>query len=250
MLYFIKFVYSSFILPPGIFILAFLILSIYLMRKKHKKPAAILLVADLLLYILSTGVFSNAFIHTLEGKYSFPKEIRGDVIIELGGGAIADTTGVHGKGTLSSNAASRMITVLQLYNKLKVPIIVSGGKVYEDTGDEAQISKAILMSLGVAAEDIIIDNRSLNTEQNAKNCAVILKEKGFTKPLLVTSAFHMPRSVKLFMKKGVRVTAIPCDYQTNSKLTTTLWSFVPSSFSLSNTALAFKEYLGMLKSLS
>lgn len=247
MLYFIKFIYSTFILPPGIFIFVFLIVAVYLMRIKRKKIAVILLVADILLYILSTGLFSGALIHSLEAKYQFPIDTSGDVIIVLGGGAEADTTGVHGNGTLSSNASNRMLTALQLYKTTNLPIIVSGGQVFEDSGNEAQISRDILVSLGVDEKNIIMDNQSLNTEENAANCAKILRKKGFTKPLLVTSAFHMPRAVKFFTKNSIRVTAIPCDYQTTSKLTTTVWSFVPSSDGLRNTSTALKEYLGMIK---
>ena len=247
MLYFIKFIYSTFILPPGIFIFAFLIVAVYLRRIKRKKIAAIILGTDILLYILSTVLFSSAFIHSLEAKYQFPKDTTGDVIIILGGGAEADTVGVHGNGTLSSNASNRMLTALQLYKTNNLPIIVSGGQVFEDSGNEAQISKEILVSLGVDEKNIIMDSQSLNTEENAINCAKLLREKGFTKPLLVTSAFHMPRAIKFFTKNSIRVTPVPCDYQTNSKQTTTVWSFVPSSDGLRNTSTALKEYLGMIK---
>jgi len=47
----------------------------------------------------------------------------------LGGGAFADTPNVNGKGHLSSIAANRLLTCVQLYYKLDVPIIISGGQI-------------------------------------------------------------------------------------------------------------------------
>ena len=67
----------------------------------------------------------------------------------LGGGATLDTSGVNVKGNLSGTAANRLLTCAKLYNKLHVPVIISGGKVYEFTGDEARICRNILINLGV-----------------------------------------------------------------------------------------------------
>lgn len=47
--------------------------------------------------------------------------------------------------------------------------------------------------MGVSPERIIAETESLNTEQNARNVKAILQENGFQSPILVTSAFHMPR---------------------------------------------------------
>jgi len=63
----------------------------------------------------------DSLIWSLEKKYQPPSELNGDVIIMLGGGAFADTPNVNGKGHLSSIAANRLLTCVQLYYKLDVP---------------------------------------------------------------------------------------------------------------------------------
>ena len=87
-----------------------------------------------------------------------------------------------------------------------------GRQVYEDTGAEAKIAKRVLVSLGVPENKILTETRSINTSQNARFSAEILRENGLSHPILVTSAFHMKRSVLNFAKQGVEVEPFPTDY--------------------------------------
>ena len=73
------------------------------------------------------------------------------------------------------------------------------------------------MDLGVPEDKIIVEGKSVNTTQNAKFSTELMKERGLTKPILVTSAFHMRRSVLNFAKNGVEVVAYPADYRVNPR---------------------------------
>lgn len=73
----------------------------------------------------------------------------------------------------------------------------------------------------------------------------LLDSHGYSQPLLVTSAFHMPRAVLQFQKAGVTVTPWPTDYQANVHSLVSWFDFVPSSGALTNIALSIKEYLGI-----
>ena len=148
----------------------------------------------------------------LESAYQPPERPAGDVIIMLGGGAYSDTPDVDGTGTLCASPASRLLTAVRLQRQLDVPILLSGGQVYEDTGAEAKIAKRVLMSLGVPEEKILTETKSINTSQNAGFSAEILRENGLSHPILVTSAFHMKCSVLNFQKQGVAVEPFPTDY--------------------------------------
>jgi len=83
------------------------------------------------------------------------------------------------------------------------------------------------------------------TFQNAEYSKKLLDTHGFSRPVLVTSAFHMPRAVIQFQKVGVAVTPWPTDYQTNVHSKLTWFDFVPASGALTNIALSTKEYLGL-----
>lgn len=213
MVYFLKFG-ASWVLPPGIFILAFWGLAIYSWRcRQEKKLAVILAGITFVFYLLCTSVVAEQTMGWLESAYEPPANPQGDVIIMLGGGAMPDSPDVDGTGALCASPANRLLTAVRLQRRLDVPILVSGGQVYSDSGPEAQIARRILLSLGVPDDKILVETKSINTTQNAEFSTEILREHGLSQPLLVTSAFHMKRSVLNFEKQGVAVTAYPADYQ-------------------------------------
>ena len=214
MIYILK-VGASIVLPPGIFFVIFFVISAYCIHIQQKKLAAVIAGVTLVFYLLSTGFVAEHLMGWLESAYDPPVSLEtegADGIIMLGGGAYSDTPDVDGTGTLCASPASRLLTAVRLQRQLGVPILLSGGQVYEDTGAEAKIAKRVLMSLGVPEEKILTETKSINTSQNARFSAEILRENGLSHPILVTSAFHMKRSVLNFQKQGVAVEPFPTDY--------------------------------------
>ena len=213
MVYFLKFG-ASWLLPPGIFIVALFALAWYAWKKRgEKRLAALLFALTFAFYLLCTSVVAERTLGWLEQAYLPPAEPQGDVIIMLGGGAMPDSPDVDGVGALCSSPANRLLTAVRLQRKLGVPILLSGGQVYEDTGAEAKIARRMLIDLGVPEEQILVETRSVNTTQNARYSAEILRAHGLTHPILVTSAFHMKRAVLNFKKQGIDVVPYPADYQ-------------------------------------
>lgn len=245
MLYLIKFFYNTFLLPSGCFVFALLIIGLWL-YKRDKKTAAIILVVTFVLYICSTPLLSEFLLRSLENRYYPPTVLDGDALVMLGNGATLDSPDINGSGQLSGSAANRLITTARLYRITNLPIIVSGGKVFADTGNEAQIARRQLIELGVPGDKIIIENKSLNTAQNALFTKRLLEEKKFRKPILIVSAFQMHRAVLNFHNIDVGVMPYPTDYRTNLKQNFGAPKFIPSAFALSNTSLILKEYLGIV----
>ncbi|WCK55318.1 YdcF family protein [Aneurinibacillus sp. Ricciae_BoGa-3] len=244
MLYVIKFFYTL-LFPPGIFIILALFLSMWVYRKA-KREAVLLMALTLCLYAVSTPLCGEGLIHSLESAYSPPVKPAGDVLVMLTGGATSDTPSPAGVGHPSSTTAGRILTTAQLYRSLHIPILVSGGKVLPDSGNEARISKQNLMSLGIPDNQIILDDTSLNTTENAQHTQSIMKKYGFKNPIVITSAFHMKRAVKNFQKLNVPITPYPTDYITSRHAAFSAAKTEPSSGGLYLTAMACKEYLGML----
>jgi len=245
LVYYVRFLYSTFLFPPGIILLALVLLCFYLYRRQ-RGLAKILSMITLLFYLSTTSLVGDMLIGSLERRHQPPTLVQGDVIVMLGGGATLDTPNVSGLGHLSGFAANRLLTSAQLYHSLHVPILVSGGKVLETTGLEADIAKVILMGLGVPADKIISENQSLNTTDNARFTKKILVERGFSEPILVTSAFHMERSILQFNKFNVAVIPYPTDYQTTIEMKFQPHQLWPSAGALVNVSLALKEYVGIL----
>lgn len=90
---------------------------------------------------------------------------------------------------------------------------------------------------------ILLENKSLNTTQNAQYSYNLLKSRGYSKPLVVTSAFHMERTVANFKKMGVEIVPYPCDYMVNKEQVFHYNKLAPSSQALEFTALYFQENL-------
>lgn len=240
----LQFFYSTFLLPPGIFIILLVLCCLQAYRYCGRLPK-LLTVITLTLYLCSTQWVSDMIIRPLESQYTPPLQPQGDVIVLLGGGALPDIEGVHGLGQLSGFAANRLLTAAHLYQRLRVPILVSGGQVYQTSGWEAEIAKSILIGLGVPQNEIIVENQSRNTTENARYSKELLERNGLYRPLLVTSAFHMARAVRQFEKAGLSVLPFPADYQANVAPVFTFSQLRPTAGSLQTVSLAAKEYIGL-----
>ncbi|WP_379151617.1 YdcF family protein [Paenibacillus sp. sgz5001063] len=244
MIYFIKFLYS-FILPPGLFVLLLLGMTIWLWRS-NRRPALVLLGITFLLYLTMTPLIGDLLMGGLERQYNQPERIQGDVIVVLGGGATSGTPDIDGDGNMFGSAANRLLTAARLYRKTGLPVLFSGGQVFADSGNEADIAKRQLIGLGVPEGDILTENQSLNTEQNAANTALLMKSNGLSHPILVTSAFHMPRAMIHFKNSGLLPQAYPSDYTVSQEERLYLAKFSPSPGAMNNTGTSLKEYLGYL----
>ncbi|MBU3181011.1 YdcF family protein [Clostridium psychrophilum] len=246
MLYLIKTI-ANLILPPGCLIIA-LFIYIVLYYKKNKKLPKLIVAILIPFYIISIPLTSNLLMHSLEYKYQQPSKVNGDVIIVLGGGATLTSPDLSGNGNLYNSAGNRLLTAARIHMKTGLPILFTGGQVFKTSGNEAEIAKRQLLDLGLNKNSIIMENKSLNTTQNAKFTSVLLKKYNYTKPILLTSAFHMPRAVVNFNNSEIKNLQIyPTDYTTNKTLSINFNSFVPSYSSLSYSCEAFHEYLGIIQ---
>ena len=142
--------------------------------------------------------------------------------------------------------SNRLLTAVRLQKQLDVPIILSGGQVYSDSGPEAVIASRILKDLGVPEDKIIVEGKSINTTQNARFSTEIMRERGLKKPVLVTSAFHMRRSVLNFQKCGMEVTAYPADYRVNPRHDFHYNKLKPSIGAIDDNVLVMQEVLRAL----
>ncbi|MFT8390037.1 MAG: YdcF family protein [Sporolactobacillus sp.] len=243
--YVIKFIYS-FVLPPGLFI-SLLIGVTLLFIHQHNKAWRWTAGLGLLMYVFSLPVTGILLIHPLEGMYTPPAHPHGDVIVMLGGGATLGTPDMNGRGQLSGDAANRLLTTYRLYRATHLPILLSGGKVFPDSGVESEIGRRQLLALGVPRSKLWIENKSITTRTNAIDSQKILRAHHVSHPILVTSAFHMPRAVRNFRQAGIHVVPYPTDYLVSRQLMLYPEQFVPSSGAVAYTAL--KEYIGLLASL-
>ena len=105
------------------------------------------------------------------------------------------------------------------------------------------------------AEAIAVDDVSRNTEENAKYTETLLRDRlnlkdGDAKPkiLLVTSAWHMRRSLLMFSRYAPNLDVIPAptDYEMVAYLRPgiSIWNFLPGAEPLFRNSYLWKEIVG------
>jgi uncharacterized SAM-binding protein YcdF (DUF218 family) len=78
---------------------------------------------------------------------------------------------------------------------------------------EANILVEQLIAWGIEPARLIIESRARNTHGNAVECVRIVRERGWTRLLVVTSAFHMQRTQGCFRAEGMDVDLLPVDFR-------------------------------------
>jgi len=147
-----------------------------------------------------------------------------------------------------SGAADRILKAVELFKQGKADsLILSGGSgaLFGDSLSESQLLKNFVIMMGVPSERVHVEANSQNTYQNAVESAKIIKKLGFTKILLVTSAFHMFRAHGCFNKVGIDVDLFPVDYIAQREVQD-FRDFLPSSGSLNLVSTAIHELTGIV----
>ncbi len=147
-------------------------------------------------------------------------------------------------------ASDRFIQAIRLYKlgRIKKILITGGsGSIWRQQYKEADFVKEQLQEMGVAAADILSENQSRNTYENAINTKQLLDSLQLKAPyLLITSAIHMKRSQQVFTKAGIKTVAYPCNFNAinNPQL---FWnSITPTYKAFESWDIYLKEVVGLL----
>jgi uncharacterized SAM-binding protein YcdF (DUF218 family) len=147
--------------------------------------------------------------------------------------------------------ADRITHAVQLYKEGKIKkLLISGGSgflLHQDISESKDLENFALMC-GVKKKDIIIENESRNTYENALFSAKIVEEQHIEgKSLLITSAFHLPRAKACFAKQKVAFDAFSTDLRGMHRIDYTPESLiVPNVNALDNWTTLIKEWLGVI----
>ena len=259
------FVFLSKMLPnliyPAGFITLLLLAGLIFCRSAKAKN---IILWVLLVYIMIAGnKLPGAFlIRQLEQTYPpYDGSETADAIVVLGGGTITKS---NPRQIVEVNGAGdRMIYAVQLYREGAADKLLLGGS-YIDWRDgvvetEKGISSPasemaeILSMFDIPEEAMLVQDRSVNTAEEAVEDAKILSELGLNKIILVSSATHMRRAVPLFEKQGLEVIPAPTDYSFSDQEWENLLRFdwataytfiIPNISNISGFQNALKEYIG------
>lgn len=227
----------QFLFAPGELVFLFLIAGVILLwSRRFKTGKLVVTVSMAAFYCLSIRPVCDLLLYPLEHPYQQFKlnaVQKVDKVVLLSGGVEADVM--------------RAGVVLRLYqqwlhSKERLPgIIVSGTDPLELQVDEAGEIRDYLVDRGIPSSIILLDRQSRNTRESSMNLVKLLGDKPF---FLVTSAYHMSRSIHEFEQFGMHPIPAAGDFKRSRRYS--LLSLIPSGFNLGLSDSAFHEYLGLL----
>jgi uncharacterized SAM-binding protein YcdF (DUF218 family) len=236
------------VLLPAVWLLALLLGALVARQPQRKRRW---LVAATLLALLSTN---NALVNELMLAWEKPPvplaalPAHADAAVLLTGITVVDKS-PHDRVYLTAGA-DRLTNALWLYRAGRVRhIIVSGGSgaVLQKAHTEAAELATLLRLAGVPNRDIIQEDSSRNTRENALYTKRLLaRYPGTDTLILVTSAFHQRRALGCFRKVGLQPIGFPAGfYSADRRISPDYW-LLPNAGALSSLSILMHEMAGWL----
>lgn len=211
----LRYILKQFFLPPGLFLL--LLLAAWWLRRRFPRLAAGCMVVGLGgMWLFSLPVVVEHSAQLLETELALKEtqwldlNQQADVIVVPGAGRELDDPG-WGADQPSLMALERVRFATRLAKASGLPLLASGGLHYDVPPSEAALMAEVLArdyDLPVRWEEGV----SRTTWENATHSAELLKQAGVTRVVLVTQAWHMPRSRWSFEQAGLQVVSAPMGF--------------------------------------
>ncbi len=235
-------------------VIELLLIGLFLVwfTRKQKTGKILITVGAAILLLVSNEFVSDRLIKPLEEQFPplmidshhvVPDSIASvKWIVLLGGGHTSDRE-LPITSQISEASLVRLVETIRIYNKIPhCKIILSGGAGF-DPIPQATILSRVAQILNISSTDIVLDSESRNTEEQALRIHSIIGQAPF---VLVTSASHMPRSVALFKKIGLKPIPAPTNHSFFNRHTICPSDFYPSYRGLRSAERAVHEYFGII----
>lgn len=200
-----------------------------------------------LLWVVSMPAVSNQLTRWVEmrgpdlGVALAGKDPERVALVVLGAGLQSIDESLPPRERLDAAGTRRVLTASRLWHERRFGlVIVSGAPLMQAEG-----MRDLLVAEGVPADRVVLEDRSLDTRQNALYSAAILRERGTVATVIVTSATHLRRSVRDFASAGVVV--IPAAAEVAGRFPIEVDHFLPSSPALTRTHICLHEILGYVR---
>ncbi|TQV88970.1 YdcF family protein [Aliikangiella coralliicola] len=250
----ISYTFKAFLLPPGINLLLLIVgLAMLGFSRFRRSAIALISLGCISLVVLSTPTVSDSLIASLEVDEAIKmpqlKALQADqqtdrAIVVLSGGRLSRAPEYGEIDTVSAQTLLRIRYAGWLQKRLHLPVLLSGGSVFNEATSEAVLMNQVMVSsFNIAPK--WIESQSKNTAENAVYSSQILKQNNINEILLITHAWHMPRAKKEFEKQGITVIPAPMSFSSNKK-PGNFTDYLPNAKALHRSSSALHELLGNL----
>lgn len=231
----------GFLLNPLIWIGVSLLLAIAV----PKRRVQLLWFGVVLMLVFSNPFIANWAMNLQESarvELDSTNTYRTGVLLTGMTAARIDKPGVH-----FESGADRFTESLSLYQSNIIDkIIITGGSGLIDDQDysESPLLASLALKYGIPDTVILLETKSRNTFENALFTKPLIDSLEVNNCLIITSAFHMDRSLKCFKKVGINAIGYPTDFRA-STLDFSIYSFVPSTGALGSWETLLHEWFGL-----
>ena len=234
---------------PLVYVAAMLLLGLISQFFAVRGSRAAFIAAFVTLCALGFEAVPNALVQRLESSYvAAPKDLSGYAGMVVLGGAFTNGDLIGVRDISVNDAAERAIVPVALLRTfLRLKIVFSGGDsdlIARIPRPEADRARVFFDAMGVPASAVIYESDSRTTAENAAFSARLVGVDISAPWVLVTSAWHMPRSLAAFRKAGWKnVTALPVDFRSRADMPLLSYSL---DRSLALWRIVLHEYAGLV----
>ncbi|NLB83060.1 MAG: YdcF family protein, partial [Synergistaceae bacterium] len=252
--YFLYKTIGAFVTLPGSMILLCLVASLYFYLSRQNprgprlSPAAFTLFFALTFSLLSLPVFARLILSPLEKGFplDLPESEKRTAVLVLAGGIVSKQTDeANLVFSMGAETLQRFVVGCTAAVGLKCPLVYSGG--YPEKASSEEIEEMVRRTAGDISfrGTLIVEGNSRTTGENFELSAPLLREIGAERVVVVTTAYHLKRSLREANRflSNLEVVPLPSGLLEDDGKTTPM-DFIPSASAFLHTAAAVKEYIG------
>lgn len=172
-----------------------------------------------------------------------PEAKRAQAIVILGGGQRRMNPEYDGSPSVNRLTLERLRFGAQLARNTDLPILVSGGAPTGITPEAELMGRALTVDFRTPPK--WVEGASLDTSENAKFSAELLRGVKIERIALVTHAAHMRRAVEEFRAQGLEVIPAPMGFMSDGTLGEEFFDWLPNNSSAYTGWYAMHEWLGI-----
>ncbi|MCK6548700.1 YdcF family protein [Myxococcota bacterium] len=235
------------VMPVGLVWLGLLALGVHLVARGLRAQGAAALALFTFLSLAACPAVSTALMRVLESEH--PEFDVGDTsknfdaVLVLGGGATFRNDGAP----MLTDQGDRIAFAARLVRHGRTKVLVASGSTIGGFGDVLDLSVAaerMWIELGVPPDVIRRSPEPKNTTEELVAFRAMAAREGWTKLGVSSSAWHLPRAMRLARRLGLDVTPIPSDHR-GGRASAHPAALVPQAGALRTTQLALWELVGM-----
>ena len=236
------------IFSPDRFLFLLLFVGVcFLYWGREKLGKRLVAIVTVILLFISLVPVQSLMLVPLENRFPIPEPLpeKIDGVIVLGGSEIPMLTKIRGQVSLS-DSVERLTTFLSLARRFpEAKLVYAGGQgaINEQEYKAAHTAKLFFEQMALDTDRVLFDSQSRNTMENAQNALQLVKPEKREKWVLITSAWHMARSVGIFRKLDWQVIPYPVDYKTTGKME--FYLRIPSLTRVAGLSTTIYEWVGL-----